>query len=286
MNTVIYIDVVRNKKKLLRILICTVAFLLVCFVLSFIIDLVFPSFNAHFDFPQSIDSFLVFYDWHEHLYSNLWSLFAFVFPYIFIFILMVEYSCSVVEEEEFETLSYMRSLGIGRETILISKLLVRLAWSLILCVALFLENLLFFIVINERKMILIAGIYSLKLFLVGLLHFTFALFIAACSVREKNCTIASGVVVLIEFVIARLHSYVRLLADTLFVSGKKYNEIDWLYTISAKLEALKILSPIKLCYPEQSVTLSLGICIAIIGIVFTVAGYSIYNRDQIVFRNR
>ena len=210
MSTVIYIDVVRNKKKLIWSLVYTVAFLLACFVLSAIFDLVFPGVNSHLGFPQAIDSFLLFYDWHEHLYANIWNLFAFVFPFIFVYILMLDYSCSIVEEEEFETLTYMRSLGIGREIILLSKLLVRLAWVLAVCVALFVENLLFFLVLGEKKMLAIAGVYSLKLFLVGLLHFAFALFVAACSVREKSCTITCGVIVLFEFVFARLHSYVRL----------------------------------------------------------------------------
>ena len=286
MSTVIYIDVVRNKKKLIWGLIYTAAFLLACFVLSAIFDLVFPGINSIFDFPQAIDSFLLFYDWNEHLYINIWNLFVFVFPFIFIYVLMLDYSCSIVEEEEFETLTYMRSLGIGRETLLISKLLVRLAWVLAVCFVLLVENLLFFLILGEKKMIVTAAVFCLKLFLVGILHFTFALFVAACSAREKSCTITCGVIVLFEFVFARLHSYVRLLADTLFVSGKKYNEIEWLYGISAKLESLKIFCPIKLCYPQQSAPLGLGICIAIMGIVFCVAGFSIYTRDQVVFRNR
>ena len=286
MNTVIYIDVVRNKKKLINILIYTAAFLLACFVLSFIFDLVLPSVNNHFDFPQAIEAFLLFYKWHEHLYSNIWNLFAFIFPFIFIYILMVEFSCCIVEEEEFETLPYMRSLGIGRETILVSKLIVRFVWLLVLCVALFLENLIFFLLLNEKQMILTAGAFSLKILIIGLFHFTIALFIASCSKREKTCAIACGIIVLAEFLIARLHSYIRLLADTLFVSGKKYNEIEWLYGISAKLEGLKILSPIKLCYPGQTVSMGVGICMVLMAVVFALAGYTIYNRDQIVFRNR
>lgn len=286
MNTVIYIDVVRNKKKMIGMLIYTAAFLVVCFVLSLIIDFLFPAFNVHLDFPQAIDSFLLFYEWNEHLYINIWNMLAFILPFVFVYLLMVGYACGIVEEEEFETLSYMRSLGIGRETIIISKLIVRLVWSFALCATIFLTNLIFFLILNQKKMISVVGIYSVKLFLLGLFHLTIALFIASCSIREKNSTIACGSVILLEFVLARFHSYIRLLADGLFISGRKYNEIEWIYVLSDKIASFDILCPVKLCYPGQSVSLSQGICLAIIGIVFCVAGYSIHTRDRVVFRNR
>ena len=145
MNTVIYIDIARNRRKLTRILIYTAIILLICFVLSLVIDAVFPGVNSHFDFPKTIASYLLFYEWHEHLYSNIWNLQAFILPFIFSYVLMEEYSCSIVEEEEFETLSYMRSIGIDREIILFSKLIIRLLWSLAFCAMFFLENLVFFL---------------------------------------------------------------------------------------------------------------------------------------------
>lgn len=286
MNTVLYIDIARNKKKLIRLFVCVTASLLACFVLSLIIDMVVPSFNEHFNFSKAVNSFLTYYTWHEHLYANVWSLLVFIYPFIHVYVLMEGFACSIVEEEEFETLAYMRNLGIGREVIFVTKLIIRAAFSFALCLAMFIENMIFFLLLNEKKMILAAGSFSIELFLVGLLYLGIAFFIASCSVRESSCSRVCFLVVLIQFIIVRLYAYIRLLADGLFAYGKTYNEIEWMYGISKKFETLKILCPIFMCYPGQKTSVAACIFTALVGIAFFVAGYSIYTRDKVVFRNQ
>lgn len=286
MNTVIYIDIARNKKRLLHILLYTVIFFFSAFIVSLLADTIVPSLNTHFNFPNAICNYLLFYEWSKHLYVNIWYLTIFIFPMIIIFLLMEGFACSIVEEEEFETLPYMRNLGIERKTILISKLVLRLVWFLAICLLSFLENLIFFLLLNEKKMILISGVFFGKMFLSGLFCLSVAFFVAACSLREKSCSKTCLLILLIQFLLARIYSYVGLMADCLFASGKTYNELEWLYGLSGKLAFLRILSPVQWCYPGQQVPIAVVICAVVIAAVLCVGGYSIYNKDQVVFRNQ
>lgn len=286
MRTVLYIDYSRNKSRYLRGILSPIIFLAICFVVSIILELIFPKLNAHLNFPDFIKDFFALHYWQSHIYSNLWNMFALVFPFIYFYELMAGLSKSVITEERMETVIYMHNLGVNRGTMLLTKFGIWSIYSLLNCVILFLENMLFFIIIKNYNMIKTAGIYSIRLFTIGIVYLSIALFLASFEGHENDSASTSIAVIIIPFLIARVHALIHLFADILFLSGRSYNGLDKISSVADSLTPLHLICPLFWSYPSQSIRLSYIICAFAITIVMFVTGYSIYTRDNIIYRNR
>lgn len=286
MRTVLYIDYSRNKSRYLRGILSPVIFLAICFIISIILELIFPKLNTYLNFPDIIKDFFALYYWQSHLFSNLWNMFAVIFPFTYYYELMTGLSKSVIMEERLETVIYMRNLGISRSTMLLTKFGIWSIYSLLNCVIIFVENMLFFVIIRNNNMIKTAGIYSIRLFVIGIIYLSIALFIASFTGHEKDSENISISVIIIPFLIARIHAFIRLFADLLTLSGKSYKGLDKLYNVADSLTPLHLICPMFWTYPGQRINLSYVICASAITIIMLFTGYSIYTRDTIIYRNR
>ena len=285
MKTIIYIELMRNRKKWLHDIICITLIPAVIFVLSIIIDHLTPVVNTVLNIPDAFRDFFALYAWQGQLYSNIFNIFAIIYPFIFTYTLMSSYYTSIIDEEQYETVIYMRNLGISRGDMQLAKLFVGLTKALSICIVILLENTIFFLILKNHTMLRISCIYCFELFAIGVIYMSIAMFISSYSINKDNCETISLAIILIPFIFARIHALLKLFTDLQVNSGKRVLKLDIILNAISKLKALQLLSPVIWCFPGQKTSGAYGICALVLIIILTITGYSIYTRNTIIYRS-
>lgn len=283
MKTVWYYAVTQNKKKLLHMIFIPMAIFFAVFMISVLVERFFPDFNSQYmKLPDMTKDLLGLAAWNSHLYPNLWQFVALVYPLFHIYDMMTGLTRSIIEEERLETIVYLHNLSLDRGTVLWAKSLLWLLHTLLCMAILFLENLLFLLVLHAERMILMMGRYYVTLFAVSLLYITIALFIASFEKQEKASysTILIGLIV--PLLIARIPAVIRFLSVFLASTNRGGSFPDKLDGIAGKLQILEVLSPVTWCFPGERVSGLFAVCGLCVAVVMLVAAGSIYNhRDMI-----
>lgn len=286
MKTVLYFDWIRNKKKYIKNILTPVLVLAVLFILSVLLDLLVPAFNyTYMRWPDMIKDLLGLPAWNAKLYGNIWQIVALFYPFYYIYTAMSGLAGAVVEEERLETVVYLKNLSIERSTILLAKGCMWIALSFVNCLALLIENALFFLLLRAGQMEITMLKYYMSLFLIGILYMGIAVFVASYSQREKNCEDKIFGILLIPFLLARIYAVVGFFADLLAATGREGAVTDTIGIVADKLNMLTLISPITWCWPAARISWIYVICGVAVAVVMTIAGYSIYTREGVIYRN-
>lgn len=283
MRTVWYYTITQNKKKLLHMIFIPLILLFIIFIVSVFVDRVFPEFNTRYmKWPDMTKDLLGLAAWNSNLYVNLWQLMALVYPLFHIYDMMTGLTRSIIEEERLETIVYLHNLSLDRGTVLGTKALVWLLHTLLCMVIMFVENLLFLIILHAERMILMVGRYYVTLLAICLLYMTIALFIASFEKQERASYNTILVVLIVPLLIARIRAVIRFASALLVATNRGGNLTDRLDWLVGKLKMLEVLCPMTWCFPGERVSGLFGICGLGVAVVMLTAAVSIYNhRDMI-----
>ncbi len=277
MKTVLYLDFVRNRRHYLGFFVKTMAIFLLIFIVSVVVDTVVPGFNYRYmRWPDIVKNLLAMPSWNHCLYANLWQIAAMVYPFFLIYEMMSGLTDAVLEEDRLETAVYMRGLSVGRGAVVCGKFLLRVIVLLVSCALLFLENMLFFLFLDLDRMIAIAGKYAVLLAGVSIFYMMAALFLASFHEEEGRCRSMIQVLLVLTFLLARLHVVVDFLAELLVMTGRTGIWIDTLNKVSSVLGGLDVLAPLVWCWPNVPLQQAYAAGGVLIALICGVTGYSIY----------
>ncbi len=287
MKTVLYLDWRRNRKFYIRTLLQPVILLAVLFVISILVDRLAPVVNYRYmRWPDMVKDLLGLPSWNRNLYVNLWQILALIHPFYVIYTMMTGLSGSVISEERMETVVYLKNLSIGRSVLLGSKVLIWLAWLLIVSLVLGIENLLFFKVLRADQLLWTSFRYYMQLGLAALAYMAIALFLASFQKLESTCEDHIFAILILSFLLARLHAVIGLFGTLLTQTGREGKVLDTVYMLANKLQVLTLVSPMTWCWPAISVERNFIVCGVLITVILTVMGWSIYTHEKVIYRSR
>lgn len=260
-------DLILHRFKVLMILCITC---MAVFLLSLILDRFAPGCNQKLEFPDRVIDLLYLYPWQDELYSNLFNMSALVFPFFYLYFGMKEVAQAMfgIRFRTFEDAGAKRA-------VLLYNLGSYVAKSLVTCMILFLENAVLFLIMGNRIMVGIAWGFFARLFGVGLIYIMLALFAAACVQELETCSDVSLVMLLLPYVLARMHSLIRFFADQVEASNKKLAEPEVVDTWIRRLGSLQALAPVTWCVPGMHYPAWYGLCGLLLAVSLGVAGISI-----------
>lgn len=287
MKTVLYFDWTRNKRKYISNIVIPVVLLAVLFLVSAVVDYFVPAFNSRYmRWPDMVKNLLSLPAWNRSLYGNIWQIFSLGYPFFLIYKVMSGLAGAIIEEERLETVVYLKNLSIDRNVLMQAKGLVWLAQSFVICLVLTMENVLFFLMLRADQMTLTVLRYYTGLFLVSLIYMAVALFMASFSQRESTCEDKIFGVLVIPFLLARMYAIAGFMADVLVAAKREGKITDTINMIADKLKVMTVISPLTWCWQEIRINGLYILCGIVVTVVMTIAAYSIYTHEKVIYRNR
>ena len=287
MNTVLYFEFTRNKKKIIRhILGWGIAFVIL-FVLTLLLDYIFPELNERcMKWPEMLKNLLGLPAWKRSLYGNIWQLMMLVSPFFLIYRLMSELSASIIQEERLETIVFLKNLSIKKGNIMLSKWLVCMAEILMDILVMLLINLLFLFLLQGKQMLGIVVGYYVGLFLVESFYSVIALFLASYRKNEAGCSDAILAILILPFLISRIPALLNFFVAVLEATGRSGELLEKMGSVADHLSVLTIVSPLTWCWTEIQVPWTYILCAVLIGSIMMVAAFGIYTTRQAVYEDR
>lgn len=281
MNTVLYFEIRRKRKKMLGYIILPALLSFVLFGVCMAVDALFPAFNrTYMKWPDIVKDFLCLKPWSGHLWLNVWQLFALLYPFYLIYVIMTEMAVALSEEERLETVVYLHNAGVDRKTIFVSKLLVWTGETFACCGSLLLLHMVLAALLRQQQGVRNVLSYYFILFLVCMLYLAIALFVAACK-AEKGVAVDMGMAVLIlPWLISRIPAFLRFLSELLVLTGREGAIIDQMSGLGERLEVFTILSPLTWSWPALIIQRSYVICGIIVFAVLAGTAFSIYTHKK------
>lgn len=281
MNTVLYFEIRRKRKKMLGYIIPPALLSFVLFGVCMAVDALFPAFNrTNMKWPDLVKDFLCLKPWSGHLWLNVWQLFALLYPFYLIYVIMTEMAVALSEEERLETVVYLHNAGVDRKTIFVSKFLVWTGETFACCGSLLLLHVVLAALLRQQQGVRNVLSYYFILFLVCMLYLAIALFVAACK-AEKGVAADMGMAVLIlPWLISRIPAFLRFLSELLVLAGREGAIIDQMRGLGERLEVFTILSPLTWSWPALTIQRSYVICGIIVFAVLTGTAFSIYTHKK------
>lgn len=277
MKTVLYYDYVRNRRNLFQNLWTWMVMLFIVFVVSFVIEKIWPDFNADYlKWPDMVKEFLGTGSWNRSIYINLWYIFAILFPIHVAYIVMSGLTASLIQEERLETIVFLQNLSINKGNLMRSKLLFWVGYACMMSMALLFENILFLLVLKHTHIIPIVAKYYGIVFLICCIYLSLTLFLASYSKDENICNGMISNLLTFSVILAKVGPFIHLLADLMVMRGQEGDIISKLHGIGDKLDVLMVLCPISWSWIGVSVPdLYLG-CGVIVAAVMLGGAFWIY----------
>lgn len=281
MRTVLYFEFKRKRNKLLKYIILPAVISLLLFAVCMVIDTIFPVFNRNYmRWPDLVKDFICLKPWSGDLWLNVWQLFALVYPFYLVYIMMVETAEAVSEEERLETVVYLHNAGIERKTIFAGKLLIWTAETAACCVSLLLLNVGFAALLRQTQGMRNAIAYYVVLFLVCMLYLSVSLFVAACKAKRETVADVLTLILILPWLVSRIPALFRFFASLLVLTGREGVIVERLGSIGQKCEVLTVVSPLTWSWPALEIQENYVICGIILFVVMLVAAFSIYTHKR------
>lgn len=277
MNTVVYFEVTRKKKKMLKYIVWPVVVHLILFVVCIVVDRLFPDFNTNYmKWPDMLKDMICLRSWTSHLWINIWQFLMLAYSFYLIYNIMKEQVQAITEEERLETVVYLHNAGVSRKTLFVAKWVTWIGEMALCCLSLALVNIIFAALLRYTQGIWNAMKYYGLLFFLCMLYLSIALFMAACKGKRdvSDDTIAS--ILIIPLLISRLPALLRFFAALLELTGRKGAIVDKISWLGKKTEILTVISPLTWCWPGIQITTVHVIFGVVVFFVMLMAGFSIY----------
>lgn len=278
MSIVLYFEIRRKRKIMLRHVIFPAVFSLALFLVCMVVDALFPDFNqTYMKWPDLLKDFLCLKPWSARLWMNVWQFFALGYPFYLICVMTTEIAAALSEEERLETLVYLHNAGVSRKMVFVSKWLVWAGETLACCGSLLLLQAALAAVLRQQQAVKnVLGYYAI-LFFVCLLYLSIGLFAAASRAEKGVAADTVMVIVGVPLLVSRIPALLRFLSALLVSAGREGAVIGQLKEIGEKTEVLTILSPLTWSWPALSVQRSYVVCGVILCIVLWGTAFSLYS---------
>lgn len=255
-----------------RILLVISGIFLLFFLISLIVDHVAPGCNLHLQFPDRVYDLLYLYPWQEELYSNLFLMGSLIVPFFFLYRRMMQISKGV-----FGIRSMVVEKPGERRTGLFQRLGLCLLDSLVFCLALFLENALFFLIVKNDLMRELAWGFFYRMLAIEWIYMVIAFFVAACAEELEICEDVNLIILLFPYVMARMHSLIRFFSDQIVASNRKLKQPELVETWIRRLTSLQVLSPVTWSTPGISYPVWYWVCAVSLAVILGVAAISMFT---------
>lgn len=283
MSTVLYFEIKRKGKQMLKYIAVPAVLSLLLFGICMAVDALFPDFNKTcMKWPDMVKDFLCLKPWSGDLWLNIWQLFALIYPFYLIFVMMLELSEALSEEERLETVVYLHNAGVDRKTIFVTKLLVWAGEALACCLSLLLLNVVFAILLYQRQGVRNVFVYYAILFLVCLLYLSIALFVAACKAKKGIAADTVMAILILPWLISRVPAFLCFFSELLVLTGREGAIVEQIGFMGERTEILTILSPLTWSWPAMTTQGSFIVCGIILFLVMLGTAFSIYTHKKMV----
>lgn len=281
MRTVLYFEFRRKRKQMLKYIVLPLVISLLLFAVCMVIDTVFPAFNRNYmKWPDLVKDFICLKPWSGELWLNVWQLFALVYPFYLIYVMMSETAEAITEEERLETVVYLHNAGIDRKTIFVGKLLIWTGEIIACCVSLLLLNVVCAALLGQTQGMKNALAYYASLFLVCMFYQSIALFVAACRGKRNSATDVLTPILILPWLISRIPALFRFFAALLVLTGREGVIVERIETIGYRSEVLTIVSPLTWSWPALKLQGSYVVCGIVLFVVMLIAAFSIYTHKR------
>lgn len=281
MRTVLYFELRRKEKHLIKYIVFPIIFSILMFGICMAVDFFFPALNrVYMKWPAMLQDFLSLKPWSMDLWLNVWQLFVLVYPFYLFYVMMKEMSEALSEEERLETVVYLHNAGVNRKTIFATKLLVCGGGLLACCFTLLLLNVLFALLLGQNQGVKNAFAYYSILFFVGMLYLSVALFMAACKPQKGVAEDSVMAVLILPCLFSRIPALLRFFSELLVLTGRDGEIAERLGWLGERLDILTLLSPLTWSWPALKIQKSYIVCAIIMFVVMLGTAFSIYTHKK------
>lgn len=281
MNIVVYFEITRKKKTMLKYIVRPVLFSVILFAVCMAVDGIFPDFNNNYmKWPELLKDLLCLRSWTSHLWLNVWQFFMLVYPFYLIYNIMKEIAQAISEEERLETIVYLHNAGVSRGTLFAAKWLVWIGETAFCCFSLAVVNVIMAVVLRYTQGIWNALKYYGILFFVCMLYLSIALFVAACKGKKDVSGDTIAAILIIPLLVSRIPAFLRFFAALLELTGREGTIADKMSQLGTQTEILTTVSPLTWCWPGIQTTAVHIIFGVVVFIVMLTAGFSIYTHRR------
>lgn len=281
MNIVVYFEITRKKKRMLKYIVRPVIFSVLLFAVCIAVDGIFPDFNNNYmKWPELLKDLLCLRSWTSHLWMNVWQLFMLAYPFYLIYNIMREQAQGISEEDRLETFVYLHNAGVSRRALLAAKWLVWIGETACCCLSLAVINVISAVLLRYTQGIWNALKYYGILFLVCMLYLSIALFAAACKGKKDVSGDTIAAVLIIPLLVSRIPAFLRFFSALLELTGREGAVADKFSQLGTQTEILTIVSPLTWCWPDMRTTAVHVIFGVVVFIVMLTAGFSIYTHRR------
>jgi len=281
MNTVVYFEITRKKKTMLKYIVRPVLFSVILFVVCMAVDGIFPDFNNNYmKWPELLKDLLCLRSWTSHLWLNVWQFFMLVYPFYLIYNIMKETAQAISEEERLETIVYLHNAGVSQRALFAAKWLVWIGETAFCCFSLAVVNVISAVVLRYTQGIWNALKYYGILFFVCMLYLSIALFAAACKGKKDVSGDTIAAILIIPLLVSRIPAFLRFFAALLELTGREGTIADKMSQLGMQTEILTTVSPLTWCWPGIQITAVHMIFGVVVFIVMLAAGFSIYTHRR------
>jgi hypothetical protein len=281
MNTVLYFELRRKRRNLLKYAVVPAVVSLMLFVVCMATDAFFPFINrTYMKWPDMVKDLLSLKPWSGDLWLNVWQLFALCYPFYLIYMMMTETAEALSEEDRLETVVYLHNAGVDRKTMFGAKLLVWAGEVFACCGSLLVLHVAFAAILRQQQGMKNAFYYYTILFLVCMLYLSIVLFMAVCRAERGVTADQVTTVLILPWLVSRIPALMRFISELLVLTGREGKLSGQLGDMGQRLEAMTVLSPLTWSWPAVSIERSYVVSGIVVFAILTGTAFSIYTHRR------
>lgn len=278
MKTVIYLELVRRRKKFLAYAVLPGIIWSVLFLGLMVLGRKLPMLNeTYMMWPDMVKDLLGLPGWKQDLVMNIWHILALFYPLFVGIFILAGISSSIVEEERLETVVYLRNINVSRSSIWLGKGLVWMFVSFVSQGVLALVQVIQLQLTQMNRYVSIVSRYYGLLCLIGLFYLALGLFAASYKKCEEDCENTAWCLVLIPWLVSRIPALLQFLSALLVSAGREGKLSDVFLVWGIKLEPLSMVCPLTWCWGTVGIAGKAVWIAAVIAVLLGGAGFSIYR---------
>lgn len=274
MRTIFYFDTYRNYKKIVRIMIAPLLFIVFLCIICELVDLIAPQFNDKWmRWPGYIKTILCMSSWSSALAGNLFQIFYLVYPAYLYYQLMNGLCDSVLQDRFTHTDIFVRNMGINGVEYGICQFVYWLGIAFVSIISMMVVQLcmvgLFQIIVNVADVLM----YYSVLLIISFLYLSIAWFVSSYVVDVRKIRIIINLVVFGFVILSRCPAILYFFNEIVVALGGN----NGLERISRRIAGLEMMAPLLWGCGMIHVNAYCVACTIIIFIVMSLSTVSIYK---------
>lgn len=274
MRTIFYFDTFRNRKRLVKIVVLPLLFMIAVCIGGELVDLFAPQFNDRWmRWPGYIKDIFSMSEWNSTLAGNLFQIFYMIYPMYLFYHLMNGINDSVIGEKSAGTDIFTWNMGIKTIEYGISKVIYWIMAAFLSIMSMMIVQFCFVALFRiEEDIVDMIGFYVV-LFVVSLLYISIAWFVSSYVSDLKASRRAVGFVIFGPILLSRCPSVLRFLSEIIVALGGG----EALGRIGNRIAGLEMMAPLLWGCNSIKVNGYCVVCAMVIFVIMNVASVSIYK---------